>query len=76
MVVGGIIAGCQVLVNYVVVVCRALSRFGEIRGVKPRDQFNSTGPSYWVSLVRHETAWKFEICGMSSQGFEQLLEAV
>ena len=76
MVVGGIIAGCQTLISYVVVVRRALSRFGKIRGVKPRDKLNSTGPSYWVSLVRREMAWEFKICGMSSRGFEQLLEAV
>ena len=43
MVVGGIIAGCQMLVNYVVVVRRASKRFGKIRGVKPRGKLDSTG---------------------------------
>ena len=42
VVVEGIIAGCQMLVNYVVVVRRALNWFGEISGVKPRDKLGST----------------------------------
>ena len=88
---GGIAAGCQMLVIYVVIVGRASNWFGKIRGFKPRDKLDSTGslgwytgsagrfwgwPSYLVSLVRCETAREFEICGMSSQGFERLLEAV
>jgi len=44
---GGIIAGCQMLLNYVVVVYRASNWLGEIRGVEPRDKLGGTGSSGW-----------------------------
>jgi len=46
---GGIIAGCQMLVIYVVVVRRASNWLGEITGVKPRDKLDSTGSLGWYT---------------------------
>jgi len=46
---GGIIAGCQVLVTYIVVVRGASNWLGEIMGVKPRDKLDSTGSLGWYT---------------------------